>query len=46
MVKSMLRKVSKRKVRISKVAYRGHVPLEDMTEVLRSAGYVVSEPGG
>ena len=29
-----------------KVAYRGHVPLEEMAEVLRSAGYVVNEPTG
>ena len=29
-----------------KAAYRGHVPLEEMAAVLRSAGYVVSEPNG
>jgi transposase len=32
--------------RISKAAYGGHVPLEEMAEVLRSAGYIVSRPNG
>ena len=29
-----------------RAVYRGHVPLEEMAEVLRSAGYVVSGPTG
>jgi hypothetical protein len=33
-------------IRGSKVAYGGHVPLEEMAEVLRSAGYIVSGPNG
>jgi transposase len=32
-------------VRKVRVAYGGHVPLEQMAEVLRSAGYIVSGPG-
>jgi transposase len=33
-------------VRSHKAAYTGHVPLEEMAEVLRSAGYTVSSPDG
>jgi transposase len=33
-------------VRSGKVVYRGHVPLEEMVAVLRSAGYLVSGPSG
>lgn len=33
-------------VRCRKVAYGGHVPLEMMAEVLRSAGYIVRDPSG
>ena len=33
-------------VKCPKAAYGGHVPLEEMAEVLRSAGYVVSDPTG
>jgi hypothetical protein len=29
-----------------KTAYCGHVPLEEMAEVLKSAGYTVSSPDG
>jgi len=29
-----------------KAVYRGHVPLEQMAEILRSAGFVVSDPDG
>jgi hypothetical protein len=32
--------------RFSKAAWGGHVPLEEMAEVLRTAGYVVRSPGG
>jgi transposase len=33
-------------VRRFKAPYCGHVPLEEMAEVLRSAGYIVREPNG
>jgi hypothetical protein len=33
-------------IRFFKAAYGGHVPLEEMAEVLRSAGYIVSGPVG
>jgi len=33
-------------VRNMKAVYRGHVPLEQMAEILRSAGFVVSGPDG
>jgi transposase len=33
-------------VRAGKAVYAGHVPLDDMVAVLRSAGYVVSGPNG
>jgi transposase len=32
--------------RLSKVAWGGHVPLEEMAEVLRGAGYIVRGPSG
>ena len=32
--------------RSRKVAHGGHVPLEEMAEVLRCAGYIVSGPSG
>ncbi len=35
-----------RSVRAWKAVYVGHVPLEEMVAVLRSAGYVVSGPDG
>ena len=34
-----------KKVRVGKVAYGGHVPLEVMAEVLRTAGYIVVANG-
>ncbi|MFZ1178749.1 MAG: hypothetical protein WAO15_21300 [Mycobacterium sp.] len=34
-----------KKVRRCKVAYGGHVPLEEMADVLRSAGYTVVANG-
>lgn len=33
-------------VRTGRAVYAGHVPLEEMAEILRSAGYVVSGPNG
>ena len=33
-------------IRNMKAVYCGHVPLDEMAEVLRSAGYVVSGPDG
>jgi hypothetical protein len=33
-------------VRSGRAAYCGDVPLEEMAEVLRSAGYVVRDPRG
>jgi len=33
-------------VKSMRAGYAGHVPLEDMAEILRSAGYVVSSPDG
>ena len=33
-------------IRSVKAAYGGHVPLEEMAEVLRTAGYVVRGPNG
>ena len=35
----------KKAVKRGKVAYGGHVPLEEMAEVLRSAGYTVVANG-
>lgn len=46
MVRGMWRKGSTRRLRLGGVAeYDGHVPLEVMVEVLRTAGYTVVANG-